>query len=221
MKSPPDFLTGEHLPPPARQRRSIHKRTQLIKAALDLFAEQGYAATSVDAIAKRANLAVGTFYQHFESKRQLLLALMDQLVGRLAEVRLELAPTADVRAGLQHLLTQAFDRDLEFLGAYRAWQEAILSDADLAKKNAALHAWTRQRVVRVLTVLATARHARAAIDLQGLADILDGLFWSLMAAALQMPARERNRRLETATHLIYHAMFVDSATSVPRSSRRK
>ena len=194
-----------------------------MKAALDLFADQGYAVTSVDAIAKRADLAIGTFYQHFESKRQLLLALMDQLVGRLDEVQLDLDldPSTDVRAALHNLLAQAFDRDLEFLGAYRAWQEAILADPDLAKKNAALHAWTRQRVLRVLSALASGPRARSSMDLRSLADVLDGFFWSLMAAAVQMPVRERRRRLETATHLIYHAMFVDSATSTPRSSRRR
>ena len=224
MTLPPDFLAGEHVPPPARQRRSIHKRRRLIKAALDLFADHGYAATSVDAIAKRADLAVGTFYQHFESKRQLLLVLMDQLVGRLAEVRLDLHLDAstDVRGALHKVLAQAFDRDLEFLGAYRAWQEAILADRDLATQDAALHAWTRHRVLGVLSALGRGPLARASIDLRSLADVLDGFFWSLMAAAVQMPARERSRRLETATQLIYHAMFVDSAPPAParRGGRR-
>jgi AcrR family transcriptional regulator len=220
MRSPPNFLADEHLPPPARQRRSINKRSRLMKAALDLFADLGYAATSVEAVAKRADLAVGTFYQHFESKRQLLLALMDQLVNRLADVSLDLNPTGDPRAALHSVLVQAFDRDLEFLGAYRAWQEAILADADLARKDAALHAWTRQRVLGVLSALSRAPRARTSVDLKSLADVLDQFFWSLMALAVQLPKRERNRRLHVATHLIYHAMFVDSAPTNRRYPRR-
>jgi AcrR family transcriptional regulator len=217
----PDFLDSEQLPQPAKQRRSIDKRARLMTAALDLFAIHGYAATSIDAIAVRASLAIGTFYQHFESKRQLLIVLMDQLLQQLAEVSLDIQPSATTRGTLHALLASAFERDLAFVGAYRAWQEAIIGDAELQKKNDAMHAWTRQRVFRVLTALQQSPGARRGVDLSTLADVLDEFLWSLMSTAMHMPKRERSRRVEVAADLIYHAMFSDNAAAPRRLARRK
>ena len=59
-------------------RRAAKKdltRTQILSAAADLFAEQGYEQTSIDEIAKKADIAKGTFYYHFESKEDVVIAL--------------------------------------------------------------------------------------------------------------------------------------------------
>ena len=76
----PNLLAGEDLPPEPQQKRSLENRVQLKIAALALFGEKGFERTSVEEIARRANLAVGGFYLHYRSKRQLLLALMDDLL---------------------------------------------------------------------------------------------------------------------------------------------
>jgi AcrR family transcriptional regulator len=53
-------------------------RTRLLDAALLLFARDGYASTSVKAIAIEASLATGLLYSHFPSKDALLLALFER-----------------------------------------------------------------------------------------------------------------------------------------------
>jgi AcrR family transcriptional regulator len=50
----------------------------LLDAAFELFAEQGYGATSIADIAARAGLTKGAFYSNFDSKDALFLALFDQ-----------------------------------------------------------------------------------------------------------------------------------------------
>ncbi len=55
----------------------------------------------------------------------------------------------DVRAGIRQLLARAFSQDLRYLGAYRAWQEAALSDPDLSREQERIHAWTTTRVKTV------------------------------------------------------------------------
>jgi len=61
----------ESLPP--GQRR-------ILSAALELFAEKGYAATSTGAIAKSAGVAEGLIFKHFRSKKELLLQLARPLL---------------------------------------------------------------------------------------------------------------------------------------------
>lgn len=210
----PNLLTGEDLAPDPRQIRSRGKRSRLKEAGLACFGEKGYESTSIEEIAARAGLAVGGFYLHYRSKRQLLLALMDELLDQLS--RLDLRPptaSGDVRTGLHDLLANAFSADLRYLGACRAWQEAVLSDADLARKNGEIHAWTTARVTRLFQRLANLPGARPGTDIRSLARTMDSFFWSLLAQAVLMSRRELNRSLDAATHLIYHALFEDAPTA--------
>ncbi|MGA8145138.1 MAG: helix-turn-helix domain-containing protein [Candidatus Acidiferrales bacterium] len=210
MKKRPNLLAGENLPPEPHQKRSVDKRERLKEAGLALFAEKGYESTSIDEIARRANLAVGSFYQHYRSKRQLLLALMDELLEKLSQLEFRPEAAADTRSVVHHLLSRAFSHDLRYLGAYRAWQEAALTDARLARKQNQIHAWTTARVAAVFTSLAELPDARQSVDIPGLARAMDGFFWSLLAQALRMPKSELDRWIDSSTHLIYHALFIDS-----------
>lgn len=54
-------------------------------AAQALFLEKGFAATSVDEIVKRADVAKGTFYLQFKTKDDVLLALQDRFVATFHE----------------------------------------------------------------------------------------------------------------------------------------
>ncbi len=71
--------TTPHGPEPAplgrreRRKREVHGR--ILEAARELFAKQGFQATTVDEIARRADVAPATFFNHFRSK-QALLGLM-------------------------------------------------------------------------------------------------------------------------------------------------
>ncbi len=74
--------------PAARRRYSSTRRAAqaaetanlVIRAAGELFSTAGYAATSVDAIAGRAEVSPETVYRHFGSKRALLLRWLDTAV---------------------------------------------------------------------------------------------------------------------------------------------
>ncbi|WP_243059130.1 TetR/AcrR family transcriptional regulator [Nocardioides sp. SR21] len=67
----------------ASRRREAAERTRLaiLAAARDLFAENGYAATSVQAVAERARVAVDTVYAKVGRKPELLLAVHDMALA--------------------------------------------------------------------------------------------------------------------------------------------
>lgn len=54
------------------------KQENILKAALVLFAEQGYAATSTSKVAKAAGVSEGLIFRHFGNKEGLLNAIMEQ-----------------------------------------------------------------------------------------------------------------------------------------------
>src|SRR5260370_23155194 len=59
-------------------------RERLVVAAVDLFTERGYDATTVAQIAERAGVTKSTFFRHFPDKRELLEAGQEKAVARLA-----------------------------------------------------------------------------------------------------------------------------------------
>jgi AcrR family transcriptional regulator len=58
---------------PARTARGDRTRTAIFAAALDLFGERGYEATTMRAIAERAGVSLGSSYHYFPSKGHLVL----------------------------------------------------------------------------------------------------------------------------------------------------
>src|SRR5439155_22310581 len=57
-------------------------RQRIVSAAVSLFAEQGYDATSVNQVVQRAQVAKGALYHHFTSKDDLLFEVYHELIGR-------------------------------------------------------------------------------------------------------------------------------------------
>src|SRR5216684_1962342 len=64
-----------------RKQQASQTRMKILDAAQKLFAQRGYATTTVEAIASGAGVAVDTVYAVFGSKREVLKSLLDVRVG--------------------------------------------------------------------------------------------------------------------------------------------
>ncbi len=67
--------------PSSRERRKAKARLEITRAALKLFAENGYEATTVAEIAQAADYSVRTFYRYFTSKEEVVFSNIDHLVN--------------------------------------------------------------------------------------------------------------------------------------------
>ncbi|MEV7005799.1 TetR/AcrR family transcriptional regulator [Streptosporangium sp. NPDC051022] len=83
--------------------RRAETRLRLFTAAVEVIAEQGYTAATVDAIAERAGVAKGTVFYNFGSKEALFAALLEHGIQRLADAMraADTGPGGDVREGLR------------------------------------------------------------------------------------------------------------------------
>ena len=84
-------------------------RDRVLTAAVELFAAQGYDATSVAQVTERARVARGGFYHHFASKQELLHAVYGDLISLQLErmeaiLALGSAPAATLRALIDDLV---------------------------------------------------------------------------------------------------------------------
>lgn len=72
-----------------RDKKKIERKHQILDAASNLFKEKGYDQTSVDDIAKQADIARGTVFYNFESKEEIVFALRFRSVDEAKERALE------------------------------------------------------------------------------------------------------------------------------------
>jgi len=81
--------------PGRRQRRASQIRERLFRAALDLFAQNGFADTTVEDITNAADVGKGTFFNYFPSKDHILLAFAEMQLAKLQSIIESLRDTRD------------------------------------------------------------------------------------------------------------------------------
>ena len=64
-----------------RRRNKQARPAELLEAAIEVFADQGYAATRIEDVARRAGVAKGTVYVYFKDKEALFQAAVRHLLG--------------------------------------------------------------------------------------------------------------------------------------------
>lgn len=112
-------------------------RERLVVAAVDLFTEQGYDATTVAQIAERAGVTKSTFFRHFPDKRELLVAgqetLSRLLTEGIAEAPERATPLEAVAAGLERASAAMGPMNRELAPRLKA---AVAASAELQERDA-------------------------------------------------------------------------------------
>jgi AcrR family transcriptional regulator len=120
--------TSDARPRGARLPRQARRR-QLLGAAQEVFVSQGYHAAAMDEIAERAGISKPVLYQHFPSKLELYLALLDESVDALIDtVRNALSSNADNKQRVAATFGAYFSFVAGAGGAFRLVFESDLSN---------------------------------------------------------------------------------------------
>jgi len=162
-----------------RQKQAEATRQEILKAARRLFVEQGYAATSMNDIAREAETAVQTIYDSIGPKRAVLLAINDLL---------------DAEAGVPELAVRVYQTDdpREMIGAIvrmmRGFQEfcgdivptffgVTAVEPDVAEMVEQGHARHDGGVRWVISKIEAQGRLRPELDTEHAVAILGGLTW--------------------------------------------
>ncbi|NYG55247.1 AcrR family transcriptional regulator [Nocardioides perillae] len=118
------------------------RRVQLLESALEVFVAQGYHAAAMDDIAERAGVSKPVLYQHFPSKLDLYLALLEQSCTAIIDnCRQALESTEDNRQRVDATMKVFYEYVANDSGAFR-----LVFESDLTNEPA-----VREQVERVTT----------------------------------------------------------------------
>jgi AcrR family transcriptional regulator len=161
-------------------------RERLERAALALFAERGYDATTVADIAERAGLTKSTFFRHFADKREVLFAGQDILIGLFSEAIAAAPPAAatiDCLAAALQAAAVVFTPERHEIAAQR--RAVIAANTELQERELLKRA-------RFAAAIATALRARGTEEsTAGLAAQLGVLAFSGAFARWADPAGQQ------------------------------
>lgn len=188
-------MTGPEAPISRRDRRKLELQNRIIEAAEALFETRGYDQTKVSEICEQADVAYGTFFNHFPEKRDVLRALADRSVRTVTEGLEELAKQP---GSIEDLLITLFEgsaraygelgpmrRDL--IGRIQAISFAEAPEDSDRRFHAAFERFLDEAVAR--------GKVRADVPVETLADVLASTFSSLSLSFVHFedfPIRERS-----------------------------
>ncbi len=190
--------------PSRRERRKKRTRRRLLEAADAFFREQGFEATTVEEIAAVADVAKGTFFNYFENKEALLVALITE---RVEEALNELPATDEPAPERVRRLLRAVG---EVLFPYRHLSRRMFSH------NVGRPSHPKRPLLRRLVVLIREGQQQGAfrpeVDAEIAALLLTAHFFRsgvLCDRARETTIRSWEECLEQGLDILYHGLLPD------------
>lgn len=202
-----------------RARQKADRNRRILGAASALFRQSGYDAARIEDIAERAEVSVGTFYNYYENKGDLLLATVSMEVEEVLEAgRMRLAnPPSDVAEALNGLIRGYYDHSLMYL-TKEMWRTAMSLSilhpgTRFSRHYTELDGRLRDQVIALLRILQTCGATRANLDVMALGEfVFNNLNQMFMAFVMdeEMTLEELNHRVARQNAII--ADLISSAT---------
>jgi AcrR family transcriptional regulator len=167
---------------PRKRLTGEERRVAILDAALAVFAERGYHASSIDDIARKGGISKALIYEHFASKQDLYAELLEQHAGELFSALAEAISAAGRSATAR--LAVGFDAFYGFVEEHRVAWRMLFREATDPEAVAVLDRITAEVTAFVAGVIAEDPGVRrnevdAEHGVQVIAQLLVGALQSL------------------------------------------
>ena len=141
--------TGAQVAKAPKRARGVQRVAELLDAGAELFAQNGYDATTMTQIAQRAGASIGSLYQFFPSKEVLAEALFGRYVDRVTSQLEDLVKRAPVLSSVR-LANCVVDLILDVRSDREAAAGLYSSIAGIVERRKPLRDATRRQIASIL-----------------------------------------------------------------------
>ena len=182
-----------------RPQKGKHK---LFTAAIILFESQGYFATSIEQITAEAGVSKGLVYHYFNSKEELLEALITETTGTMKPV----ATTLDPGTSIEKSLSQFIDKFFGYLESEKRFLKLQLTLMLMPELKEFVHDPMKQRADLLLKMLISWFEKAEVIEPENrgrlLLAILDGVALHYLSTCDRYPLSSMKPQIvQMANHL--------------------
>jgi len=189
-----------------RRMRGPERRAQLLSVARSVFARDGYHGVTMDDVAAEAGVTKPILYDHFPSKRELYLALLE---ADLAELRERVHAGLQTSTGNRERIRSSIRAYVEFVdehaeGFQLLMQEAIGAEREFRELIGTFKDEVRAEVADVIARESKGKVAREDADV--VAQALIGMTETVAQQGIGRSKEERDRVVNTLVRLAWRGI---------------
>lgn len=213
--------SGTHAPRVGRrERRRAETRDRLFHAALALFAERGYLATTVEDITEAADVGKGTFFNYFPTKEHVLATYGSERIAAversLKEARAGKRPVLDV---LRDLATDLAGQSSERPELLRAIYAAHASCAPVRAELQTRLKRARELMAEILELAQERGEVRRDLSAQELGGLIQMVFMGVTLAWSLNPLASSRQTAAEVWELVQPNLRVADLQRVSKKER--
>ena len=160
-----------------RAKQKADKNRRILESATALFREQGYDSARIEDIAEMAEVSVGTLYNYYQNKGDILVATVAMEVTEVLEggAKIVASPPMNVEEALKALIDQYYDHSLVYLSK-AMWRTAMAisiqqPETPLSRRYTELDGRLCEQVVELVTTLQRKGVVIASVDARAVGEV--------------------------------------------------
>ena len=178
-----------------RELNKRHVRCEILNAAITVFQQKGYNETSIADIMKLADRGVGTFYNYFDSKDELLFGVLGSMGDMIAEAvtkgRAESQSILDILANASRITADFIDKNRYVLPVLTAATKQSGMPHDMPKENRESQMPNIKSVfTRLIAEGQQAGEIRGDVPIDIIAELFHSLFQAAAFSRLELSFKE-------------------------------
>lgn len=160
-----------------RAKQKADRTRRILEAATTLFRREGYDSARIEDIAEMAEVSVGTLYNYYQNKGDILVATVAMEVTEVLEAgtRIVANPPLNVAEALRALIEQYYDHSLYYLSK-EMWRTAMAisiqqPDMPLSRRYSELDGQLCAQVIRLVETLQARGIVQASVNTKAMGEL--------------------------------------------------
>lgn len=191
-----------------QEKKKLKRRKRMLASATKLFQDRGYADTTINDIANNADVGVGTIYNYFSSKNEILLNIVADIFieKKPDEILYEDDPVKSIFSYLNSYLDELsiFDKEI-----WRDWFAALFQERNLFERAFELDMKVVGELAGICEKMQTKNMITQEVPALDIAKLLYSPFISLMMSYImlvEMDMDSAKREFESQVELIFRGL---------------